>query len=205
MKCHQVQQGLLLETSGELGFWRTHQLHHHLAACPPCRQWQADLRRLTTVEYPSPSTPALNPAFFSIFDSPSVPAPRSDRRVPVAFLRFPALAATLAILLAGGGWWGWSRWTVHQTETQNLARVDRLQEWTLLAAIVNGEDLSDIDPDEALSPEAARQELARQLQRLQDPQPEEITPDEGLTPSARHSPTVLPGHNTPASHSEKYG
>jgi hypothetical protein len=197
MNCNQAQQALLLETSGEIGLWRARRLHRHLAGCPACLQWQTDLCRLEAIELPARSAPELNPARF--------PAALAARRSPVQFVLFPALAAALALLLAGAGWLSWSRWNVRQIEVQTLARMDRFQEWTLLAALLNGDDLAKIDLNDPANPESARQALARQLLRLQEQDFEEIAEDDGATPSAQHLPTALPRHNRIAGLSEKYG
>jgi hypothetical protein len=197
MNCNRAQQALLLETSGEIGSWRAHRLHRHLAACPVCRQWQADLSRLSAIELAPRATPELNPAQFQPLAIP--------RRASLPFVVFPAWAAALVILLAGAGWWSWSQWTVRQSEMKALTRMERLQEWTLLAALMNGDDLTGWDSNDPANPETARQALARQLLRLQEADGDEMVVEEGIIPSAQHPPTTLPRHNSFAGPFEKYG
>lgn len=197
MTCNQAQQALLLKASGEIGFWRSRRLHRHWVGCPACRKWQNDLGRLTAVELPGRSIPLLSPTFS--------PAPFSPRQRVFPFAQALVWAAALALVLAGAGGWGWSRWNIRQTEIQIQAQVARLQEWTLLAAVMIGDDLAGIDPAEQPDPESARQALARQLLRLQELDSEDLAAEEGPTPSAQHRPTILPKHNRFADLSEKYG
>lgn len=195
MKCSPARSGLLLEASGEIRFWQRYRLRRHLACCPACRQWQADAGRLMAIELPARPVPALNPAGM-------IP----PRRLPVfAFAGFPALAAAVVLALAGMGGWGWAWWAGRQADQQALARTDRLREWTLLTAVMTGEDSADIVSEEPANPEAARRALARQLLRLQEDEMDELAAEENLTPSAQHPPTGLPRHNIYASPSEKYG
>lgn len=197
MKCSPARSWLLLKASGEIRFWQRYRLRRHLARCSACRQWQADMIRLAAIELPARPVPVLNPAGL---------IPLSPHRPPVfAFAGFPVLAAAVVLVLAGVGGWGWTWWAGRQADQQALARTDRLREWTLLTAVMTGEDSADIVAEEPTNPEAARRALARQLLRLQEDEMDELATEENLTPSAQHPPTGLPRHNIYASPSEKYG
>jgi len=159
MKCPDARNAILLESSGEISSRQARRLHTHLADCAACRAWQADLRTLAQALPPAPNAPPFNPAWPRI--TPIHPPLRRSAAFPAA------LAAALLALLAGG-WWGWSAWSTGRLERQRMARVDRLQEWTLLAAWVNGDERVDLDPADPANPDAAREALARQLQRFHD-------------------------------------
>ena len=57
MKCEQAEQAILLKDSGELGALARYRLTRHVAGCPACQSFQADLgtTRLALHALPTPS------------------------------------------------------------------------------------------------------------------------------------------------------
>lgn len=106
MKCPDAEQAILLADSAELGAWPRLLLRRHLAGCPACRAFQADLRATRAVLQALPA-PALSAAARRAILDAAAPD-RRDVIVPAPSLRpaawwRPALAATLVMALLAAG------------------------------------------------------------------------------------------------------
>lgn len=106
MKCEHAEQAILLDDSAELGAWSRLRLRRHLAGCPACRAYQAELR-LSRAALQSLPVPALASSARAAILAAGTP----DRRDvivlaptlrPVAWWRPAFAAALLAALLVAG-------------------------------------------------------------------------------------------------------
>lgn len=112
MNCESIEHKILLAQSGELsgiGRWR---LARHTRACPRCRQYQADLDRLTTVARSAGGDADVNGAVIERIraaarreSSHSVEFRLRPNREPFGLMWRPALLyGALSILLLTGFW-----------------------------------------------------------------------------------------------------
>ena len=108
MNCEHAQQAVLLAQSGELTVKRQSALDTHLAACPACRIYQADLSRMVTASRDTPLDEQVSELTLRRIEAAASHAlhPAEKRRAPGALLEMwrPALitgaAASLLLLLA---------------------------------------------------------------------------------------------------------
>lgn len=106
MKCHHVEQWILLQDSGELGSVGRFRLARHLAVCPACRSYQANLHTTRNALQALPA-PALAPRDRAVILDAAAPDRRevavwAPGRQPVSWWR-PALAAAVLAALLGAG------------------------------------------------------------------------------------------------------
>ena len=104
MKCEQAEQSILLKDSGELGAWARTRLDRHVAGCPACQAFQADLGTTRRALHALPAPTLAERARSSILAA-AIP----DRREvitlaptlrPVTWWRPAFAAAALLALLA---------------------------------------------------------------------------------------------------------
>lgn len=108
MNCAKAQQAVLLAQSGELAAKRQSALEDHLAACPTCRAYQADLSRMVTVSRDTPLDEQVSEFTLRRIEAAAARSlhPSGERRDAGALLEIwrPALisgaAACLLLLLA---------------------------------------------------------------------------------------------------------
>lgn len=205
MTCSEFEKHLLLAESGELSTSLQPRLAAHLAHCPQCRAFQADMQALRR---------AACPALSDAPEGPAEPVMQSIRGAAGAHLRernglqsrftqvLLAMAAGLIVLM--GIWHMTARVPVERTPTD--LHTARIAEWSsLLAALMETED-PDAENEEAPHAYSDLQSLARQLLILQDMSieiPDELA--EGATPAEAHQPTTLRWHNIRATISRTYG
>ncbi len=204
MICSDFEKQLLLAESGELSPSLQTRLAAHLAHCPQCRAFQADLQELSTTarsglaDVPGPTRGVLPQILI---------AARAHRRQQLNW--HPRVAHALLALAAGlmvlaGIWHVTSLTPAERAPTDN--RTARIAEWSsLLAALMETEDPAN-ESEEVPRAYSDLQSLARQLLILQDMTvelPEDIA--DGSTPTEAHQSTTLRWRSNRVTISQTYG
>jgi anti-sigma factor RsiW len=190
MNCEQTERDLLLDQSGELGWWRARALRRHLAACPACQAYRRSLTELAATVAPhleEEPNPFLVRRVIRVVGEQPAPTPAwqpSYARV-AACAAVVLLLATVAIPLL------WSHGNRHREGVRQAARMS--ETGSILALALERED-SDL---ESLH-EGERRALARELLELEGFAVEDFDAEENVTEAVEHPPTALQWRSIPA-------
>lgn len=201
MKCSNVEHLILLQDSGELSSQQAQMLTQHMASCPSCRQYAADLPRLRVLMasdgaiLPTPSSHTLLNIRQAAGKPRSLPLRIFTHPWPIAL----AAAAGLILCLVIPRLFSLPTPAINAYSKQNTLATEIIP----LIALITGNapaQLSQEEDDSGLST------LANELLRLQEASGD-VADDalEGLTPPEDYQPTTLQWHSTRAPLSGRYG
>lgn len=192
MNCNRARNCELLLSSGELGRVGRIRLLRHMTACPACREWAADARRISELARQSDSG-ALHGAGFAArahqlagIEVPSPPS-RLHARGRVG------LAAAAALLLVAGAAALFR--LSHREPPTSPAGVARLTENERLLEIAAILSLTRTETEMATEGEWGVEDLAEALLDIEGLAAE--LPEESSTPPDEHPPITLRPSSTP--------
>lgn len=201
MNCTDMERLVLLQDSGELTQDQQQELAKHLAHCPSCRDWHADLTQLHMSfaaemnQRPGPSQKTM--------DSIHRAAMQRHKPIMLVFTRpWPiaiAAAASLTFLLTTLRFSAGHQATAHVDAAQAGVATEIIP----IIALITG---SESTPSEQDRNEPDITVLANELLRLQNVVIDlPVENAETVTPPEDYQPTTLQWNNNPESRSEIYG
>lgn len=187
MNCSELEQKILLASSGELQDEELESLQSHLAQCAQCKAYHDSIDALLIAA--DGSLPTGEPSAEAISRIKEAAAPRQKRVVVFPRLWVHALAYAAAVVVLISGWLMLPR--------DDGGRGDRISEINTIVAMMSEENVFSTNIKEGEGGNEARlRALANTLLEIQGFTESQTLDEEWLDQLTEPSPTALLEHNT---------